>query len=77
MGSLVVLPHMVPEQELPGFTVAPEHFKSFCDQAIYKFCTQPAVVGDVFVESVGCEVIAVADGVDPEVVGTAVDPVLH
>ena len=34
-------------------------------------------MGDVFVESVGCEVIAVADGVDPEVVGTAVDPVLH
>ena len=34
-------------------------------------------MGDVFVESVGFEVVAVVDGVDTEVVGTAVDPVLH
>ena len=77
MGSMVLLPHMVPEQELPGFTVGPEYFESYCDQAIYKFCTQPAVVKDVLVESVGFEVVAVVDDVDTEVVGTAVDPVLH
>ena len=34
-------------------------------------------MGDVFVESVGFEVVAVVNGVDPEFVGTAVDPVLH
>ena len=48
-----------------------------CDQAINKFSKQPAsVVGDVLVES-GFEVVPVVDEVDPEVVGTAVDPVLH
>mgnify|MGYP001440648523 CR=1 FL=1 len=34
-------------------------------------------MGDVFVESVGFEVVPVVDEVDPEVAGTAVDPVLH
>lgn len=38
---------------------------------------KPAVVGDEFEESVDFEVVAVVDGVDPEVVGAAVDPVLH
>ena len=77
MGSLVVLPQMVPEQEFPGFTVVPEYFEHCCDKAIYKFGKKPAVVGDEFEESVDFEVVAVVDGVDPEVVGTAVDPVLH
>ena len=33
-------------------------------------------MGDVLVES-GFEVVPVVDELDPEVVGTAVDPVLH